>query len=183
MHAVKFSSFLDAGLVADRTPLDLLQNIRKETQYFTLMLLGRLTDLPKATLYAAILSIAAGFCEEVTFRGFLFNAVESISNSDVALVSSSLLFGLAHSPVWGADAILESILGGVFGLEYVMSGHNLAVPIITHALYDFLTILVTWNGARNDLTGRLNIATAAELKRLLEYDQHAFDAFCSKVSS
>jgi membrane protease YdiL (CAAX protease family) len=87
------------------------------------------------------------------------------------LVLSSGLFGLAHSPIIGANAALEAVLGGYFGFVYgdhivlacvpctnsmclaAYFGHNIWVPITVHVLYDFFTLL----SSHNSLVLKLNI--------------------------
>lgn len=169
------------GLLFDRIPLKQIQTIHRDTQYFTLMLFGRTTKPAIAILFAALISTFAGVCEEIFFRGFVFTAISNTFNPETALVISSGIFGLAHFPVWGADAFIESILGGYLGYSYLYSGFNLAVPIIVHTLYDFFTLIITWNFAREDLTRRLQIATKEEVKALLSMDPKTFERLSRRI--
>ena len=56
----------------------------------------------------------------------------------VALVVTSVLFGLAHliTPTY---AVFAGLIGAYFGVIGVLTG-NLLVPIVTHALYDFVAL-------------------------------------------
>lgn len=55
-----------------------------------------------------------------------------------------LMARLLISIVVGANALVESVLGGMFAFSYIYSGYNIAVPIAIHGLYDFGTIFITW---------------------------------------
>ncbi len=83
-------------------------------------------------------SAMAGWGEELLFRGFLYGWMRGWGGVEVALVLSSILFGLAHflSPAYAAFAFLAGIY---FGLLYEWSGSLLA-PILAHGLYDFIAI-------------------------------------------
>ena len=83
---------------------------------------------------------------------------------------SSAIFGLAHFPLWGSNAIVEAVLGGVLGFAYWYSEYNLAVPIAIHTIYDFAVTYFTWNSARSD--PKVNAITAwvdeADLDAMIE---------------
>lgn len=68
-------------------------------------------------------------------------AEQATHSTSIGLGVSSVLFGLVHfaSPTY---AILSTAAGVFFGLEFIWSGSNVLVPSITHALYDFLFVLV-----------------------------------------
>jgi membrane protease YdiL (CAAX protease family) len=89
-------------------------------------------------LYLALL---AGVSEELLFRGALQPWLETLQGRAFGLVASSLLFGLAHwvTPVY---ALLAALTGLYLGLSLDFGGaRNLLVPILIHALYDFIAFL------------------------------------------
>eukprot|EP01041_Mallomonas_annulata_P007226 gene7226-14737_t len=148
------SGMVLAGLIFDIIPLKEFQLIARETKLFVLQLFGRgkgETDIWQVLGTAALLAFAAALCEEVFFRGFIFSGIESLFGELPALLLSSAVFGLAHFPVFGANSFVEAVLGGVFGYTYMISGHDLFVPIAVHFLYDLFTLFVTWIKARNEL--------------------------------
>jgi membrane protease YdiL (CAAX protease family) len=149
----------------DALPVPYFQDVYRDTKYFVLRLLGRNSNAAAVLLATLVVSCGAAVAEEVFFRGFCFNAFAGYFDPWVALISSSALFGLAHFPVFGANAALESILGGVMGFAYMQSGYNLAVPIMIHCLYDFITIFRTWTVASKDLKERLLEATEYQISR------------------
>ena len=110
------------------------------------------------------------------FRGFLYNILSRDLGNDFGLTISSAIFGLAHFPVFGANAAVEAILGifalptveyidsfniilcicrhssgGLFGFAYEFSGRNLLVPVIVHYLYDVVTMMILWISATEEL--------------------------------
>lgn len=70
-------------------------------------------------LFLIILSLTlAGICEEFTFRGFLQNAINSRYSSGVAILASSLAFGLVHFDPQMVYTISAFLLGLILGYVY-----------------------------------------------------------------
>lgn len=92
------------------------------------------------------------FGEELLFRGFLINALgrllqQTRASKVVAVVGSSVIFGLAHL-AWGWMGVLETTLFGlVLGIAYVRSGRNLWVTIIAHGFANTIKFLAVYSGA------------------------------------
>jgi hypothetical protein len=104
-----------------------------------------------------LISVAAGICEEVAFRGFVYNAIWQTSGETTALLLSSLAFGLAVDfPVFGASTYLELLFGLVLAMSYKLSGFNLFVPIVVHVVYDFVVLFVTWLGSTAEFKRRID---------------------------
>lgn len=99
--------------------------------------------------------ILVGVWEESLFRGlFITNAAEGLAARGLtgtrallgAWASSSAVFGLLHGPLGTVPegvALLDMLVvwllvGGLFGLSYVLSG-QLAFPIALHAALNFAT--------------------------------------------
>ncbi|CAM9942085.1 unnamed protein product, partial [Hapterophycus canaliculatus] len=93
------------------------------------------------SFWSLVLAANAGFFEEVLFRGVIQQWLSTAVGGIPALAITSVLFGLAHSPVPGASSFTEACYGANFGLLYMMSGGNLLVPIVAHVVYDFLTFV------------------------------------------
>lgn len=122
-------------------PLGALQQIKR----FLLEVLG--PALATCRGYDLILlALFAGLGEELLFRGWLQVWMEGWGPR-VALIGSNIVFGLAHfiTPLY---AVVAGLLGLYLGILFDATGErNLLVPIITHALYDYLGFLVvvrTW---------------------------------------
>ncbi len=93
------------------------------------------TRKPAIALVVSIaLGAAAGWGEEMMFRGVLQSELNDQFGDIVALVSSAIIFGALHAvtPLYALLAGLASLYFGELYLQY----HNLAVPIVCHGLYD-----------------------------------------------
>jgi len=88
-------------------------------------------------------SVAAGWGEELLFRGFVQAGISQLVSEwpgqVVAVVIASFLFGICH---WlnKAYAILAMLAGAYFGALLLLSG-NIITPITAHAAYDFLALM------------------------------------------
>ena len=98
-----------------------------------------------------VLAILAGIGEEGLFRGVLQSALAGPTGPWGALLLASALFGLVHF-VTATYAVLAALIGLYLGWLFLRTG-NLLVPIVVHALYDFvaLSILVHRTKAEPDL--------------------------------
>jgi membrane protease YdiL (CAAX protease family) len=93
-----------------------------------------------STVQLALVSVAAAIGEEALFRGWLQPWLELRFPAAVAVAASSLLFGLAH-PLSRVYAAFATAVGAYLGWLVLLSG-NLLVPIATHALYDFIALIL-----------------------------------------
>mmetsp|Transcript_9399 Transcript_9399/g.8399 ORF Transcript_9399/g.8399 Transcript_9399/m.8399 type:complete len:309 (-) Transcript_9399:162-1088(-) len=174
-----FGMFL-IGQTVDRIPWPLFQKFELETRMFTLRILGRNSPISLALVTALLISAGAGFSEELFFRGLLFPIFNQYLGIIPAYVITSSLFGLAHSPVFGANALVEALLGGIFAFLFVYSGYNLAVPIAAHTMYDFLTIIVIWYFSSRDLKRRI-FEASDKLVVLSKSDEDTFKILSKSV--
>lgn len=95
-----------------------------------------------------VLSVLAGFSEELLFRGFLQVWMELKWGAGAGLIASALLFGLVHA-VTPLYAVLATLIGIYLGLSMDYGGErNLLVPVVIHALYDFAVFWVIMRGYR-----------------------------------
>lgn len=79
--------------------------------------------------------------EEIVYRGFLLKSLASNMNWQQAVLLSSAVFSAAHFS--GENFIQLFIIGCVLGCSYSWSG-NLCSPILTHSLYNALTLIITY---------------------------------------
>jgi uncharacterized protein len=124
-------------LVEKRVPA--LQDVTIATQRSVMALLGGTFKPGLSFVTSAALGLAAGFGEEMLFRGVLQWEVASRFGDVVALGGTSIVFGLLHA-VTPLYAVLAGLASIYFGWLY-QSADNLAVPIVTHALYDVGALL------------------------------------------
>ncbi len=114
--------------------LPFLQKIRAELDQSLLALFGRCSILD-----LALISLLAGVCEELLFRGFLQNALTGALGLWPSLFISNVLFGAAHL-ITIPYGIYASAMGLLLGLSMEWTD-NLVTPIALHALYDFFALV------------------------------------------
>ncbi|HEX3435583.1 MAG TPA: type II CAAX endopeptidase family protein [Pseudacidobacterium sp.] len=86
-----------------------------------------------------LLSISAGFCEELTFRGYLLQQFTSIGNKLwLGVFASSLLFGLAHGYEGASGIIAITAYGAMFCLLAIYR-RSLRAGMIAHAWHDIFS--------------------------------------------
>jgi membrane protease YdiL (CAAX protease family) len=81
------------------------------------------------------LSITAGICEELLFRGYLAWALAHWLGSWGGQAGALLVFGVAHSYLGGGAVIRASVAGAVAAGLYLWSG-SLIPSMLLHALID-----------------------------------------------
>jgi len=85
--------------------------------------------LGAALLYSVVISIETGIIEEVIFRGFLISLISERSSVRLAVIISSLLFGIVHFTgfendfPWWASVITALAAGLVFAQAYLVFGN------------------------------------------------------------
>lgn len=98
-------------------------------------------SLAVSILYIALL---APLCEELMFRGLIFNRIRSGFSVTVSVIVTSVAFALPHiNPLWIAVAVLNSL---VFTMVRERSG-NLCYTIILHSCYNLVSVpMILLNG-------------------------------------
>jgi membrane protease YdiL (CAAX protease family) len=126
-------------------PLVALVFIR-QLQYGAAGRLNRTVDELLAPLFTglrwwhlAAISALAGIGEELLFRGIFQRFVSGWIGDIWAIALTSVVFGLAHlvTPLYGLLAAFVSVYLGWLLVGY----ENLAVPMVTHAMYDFVALV------------------------------------------
>ena len=106
------------AFVVKNIPWNFSMKVRRSREIFALRLLGYATPPIVALFTSFILSICAGYSEELFFRGFVYSNILNASDVSTALIGSSIIFGLAHFPfVFGAQALWEAILGSISAIS------------------------------------------------------------------
>lgn len=82
-----------------------------------------------------LLSVTAGICEEIVFRGFLMWLIAAWTDLALAVIISSVLFGCMHIYLGAAQVPKTAIAGLLFALVVVASG-SLWPAIVIHAAVD-----------------------------------------------
>lgn len=82
-----------------------------------------------------LLSLTAGICEEVLFRGYLLWYLSCLVPSVAAWLAGALLFGMAHAYQGSGGVLRTGLVGAGLVALYVISG-SLWLPMILHAFVD-----------------------------------------------
>lgn len=94
-----------------------------------------------------LLSLTAGICEEIFFRGLLLQFIQGQSHANwhvdlnVALIISALVFGICHY-YQGISGIIRTTIGGLlFGLLTILT-NSLWLSILLHVLVDLVVLVI-----------------------------------------
>jgi CAAX protease family protein len=126
-----------ALVVIDRFPIGPLRQLREMAAEVVLHMFGG-----ASVAQLAVVAIAAGFGEELLFRGLVQTGMSRLIPGPwapwIALAVASGLFGICH---WlnTTYAILAMLAGAYFGLLFITTG-SLWTPIVAHATYDFIAL-------------------------------------------
>lgn len=82
-------------------------------------------------------SITAGIVEEVVYRGFVLWYLAQLMPLWIAVVVSSVAFGLGHAYQGANGAARAGLVGLAFAILYVGTG-SIWLPIVAHAALDIL---------------------------------------------
>lgn len=94
-------------------------------------------------LELAVIALLAGVGEELLFRGVVLQSIAGAVGPArgvwVGLAASSMVFGAAHliTPAYG---LLAGLIGFYLGCLWLATG-TLTVPIVAHAMYDFVALV------------------------------------------
>ena len=91
-----------------------------------------------------LLSLTAGICEEVLYRGFLPAYLVHIFPGVpfwLAIVIAAVLFGVGHIYQKVTGVLGTGIMGLLFGFLYFFTG-SLFLPMIVHALFDMRLLFI-----------------------------------------
>lgn len=109
-------------------------------------LAGNRAALPGA-IYTLI--VAAGFGEEVVYRGFFFAQLRKVfgpgpATQAVIISISASLFGLAHYWVQGITGVEQAVITGlVFGTMFVVTG-QIWIVMFAHAAFDLTALAMIY---------------------------------------
>lgn len=90
-----------------------------------------------------LLSLSAGICEEILYRGFVFAYLSSYMGLTMVVIVSSLLFGLAHSYQGLKGVPQTGLVGLALALFYVITG-SLWASMVLHAAIDMGYGYLSW---------------------------------------
>ncbi|MGA9304752.1 MAG: CPBP family intramembrane glutamic endopeptidase [Candidatus Sulfotelmatobacter sp.] len=99
---------------------------------------------PEERAWFALVSVTAGICEEVLYRGFLIRYLSDgpwHAGLWIALAVASVSFGLGHGYQGLPGIIGTTLVGGVMAVIFLASG-SLWLPMALHAIIDLRLLLL-----------------------------------------
>lgn len=90
-----------------------------------------------AMSFAAV--VAAPICEEILFRGYVYQVFKKYSGASVSLIASSLFFACAHGSL--ASFLPLFVLGGLLVVVYERT-RSLWAPVAVHFFFNLGTVVV-----------------------------------------
>lgn len=113
-----------------------LQSIEEQTQ-------NLLNQIMRSHLFLNILvfAVVPAICEELFFRGFLFQNFRRFSNVFWAIFFSSLIFSLLHFQIYGF--FVRWLMGAMLAFLFFY-GKSIQSAIFAHFINNFFTTFVTW---------------------------------------
>jgi hypothetical protein len=138
---------LAAGAFAAALCLIPAINMRKKTERAVRLhgrgkvKLGALESLlphtPREYVLWMLVSITAGVCEEIVFRGFLLAFIAHFAGIAAAIVLSAIIFGLGHA-YQGKNNIFATGIWGLAAAIIAVASGSLVPVIVLHVLQDAL---------------------------------------------
>jgi membrane protease YdiL (CAAX protease family) len=134
-------------LAATLIPVLLVQMSAKLRAGFERQLAGLSFFLPatgEERLWFGLVSVSAGVCEEILFRGFLiryFQAGPYHLALALALVLSCLFFGTAHLYQGIVGVLQTTLMGLIFAALFLLTG-SLVLPVLAHVATDLRLLLI-----------------------------------------
>ncbi len=96
---------------------------------------------PRERHWWILVSLSAGVCEEILYRGFVTHYFSGSLSATISLgtvgawLTASLFFGLAHAYQGVAGIVRTTAAGLILGSIAILSG-GLLLPIVLHFLFD-----------------------------------------------
>ena len=123
--------------------------VRATGMVVDLSTLGQPGDLGALWKWLALAWSLAAFAEEMVFRGYLMHRITDLAGDSrlgwtIALLGSSVMFGLAHRYQGWAGVIVTGSIGTLLGLFYLRSQRNLWPVIVCHGLVDTAALLAIY---------------------------------------
>lgn len=114
---------------------DVLARVREQAGG-VLLLAGR---TPRERRLLDALSVTAGICEEVVYRGLLLGTLATMIGLWPAVAASAVVFGAAHAYQGLGGALRTGVFGLIVALLTVLSG-SIHVAVLLHVVHDLSQI-------------------------------------------
>lgn len=117
----------------------LIEFIPREQENIVSENIKKLSSEYTPLLSLAIVSITAPIIEELIFRGFFYDSIKIVSNDIIAIILTSITFGVFH---FDLQQIIYAFIVGLL-LGYLrFKFNNLLYPVIMHAMMNTTSLLI-----------------------------------------
>ncbi len=123
---------------ASRRPGPTRDAVRKQAETYAAMLPHDARELRSFLS----LSVTAGICEELVYRGYLIPYFVALAGLPAAVVLSSVVFALDHVYLGASGAVRAFIVGLLMAGLYLLTS-SLWIPMLAHAAIDIVSGLTT----------------------------------------
>jgi membrane protease YdiL (CAAX protease family) len=109
-------------------------------------LIVSMSSSTEGLILVVLTMLLAGICEEFTFRGFLLTSLSSINSKysfGIALLGSSLAFGLIHFDPQAVYTISAFLIGLVLGFVY-HRWHSYTISATAHATLNLVVLALSF---------------------------------------
>lgn len=103
-------------------------------------------------VHFSLVSITAGLCEELLFRGFVLGYLAALIPYPAAIVISAALFGMAHAYQGNRGILQTGLVGLGLALLLALSG-SLWLPMALHAAVDLNSGRMAYELLQHDTDG------------------------------
>lgn len=106
-------------------------------------------NLPVFILALVLVWITAAFLQELVFRSFFINALDILlgrnsSSPWIAVVISSVVFGLMHAWQGIGGIIMTTLIGFVLGITYLLNGRRIWSLVVVKGVLDTITLITLY---------------------------------------
>jgi membrane protease YdiL (CAAX protease family) len=108
---------------------------------------GLLPHTPVELKLFLALSLAAGVCEEIVYRGYLLAYFDSLVGPTGAVLATTLMFGSGHAYQGAAGIVRTGVVGLLLAGAYVATG-NLIAAVLLHIVIDATSGVVAYLALR-----------------------------------
>lgn len=121
-----------------------------------------LPSTPRELRWFTALSITAGICEELLYRGWMIWYLAHAMNPWLAAALSSVIFGVAHAYQGAGGVIKTGAVSVIMAAIYLVSG-SLWLPMLLHAMVDILSGRMTFDALTRDADAGTPAVAAAQI--------------------
>ncbi len=94
-------------------------------------------------------SVTAGICEELLYRGFILWYLGALLPRGWAIVAAVAIFGIGHAYQGVRGVLMTAMVGGIAMAVYLWTG-SLIAPIVMHATVDLANGFIAYRATTGD---------------------------------